>query len=152
MAIKDSGNRTQFASGAVRDIQQGKGRCDLLPLEVIAELYAPEDKLFFLCVNNALWQRETGYLYKALATFIKQYFPDRETALLETAIHFEEGAAKYSANNWRQGIPLDRYIDSAIRHFLKFKRGDTDERHDRAVCWNLMCAIWTLENKGDLCS
>lgn len=29
--IKDSGNRREFDSGAVRDIAEGKGRCDLLP-------------------------------------------------------------------------------------------------------------------------
>lgn len=31
MKIKDSGERRQFKSGAVRDIQEGKGRMDLLP-------------------------------------------------------------------------------------------------------------------------
>lgn len=31
MTIKDSGNRRKFESGAVRDIEQGKGRMDLLP-------------------------------------------------------------------------------------------------------------------------
>lgn len=31
MTIKDSGNRREFESGAVRDIEQGKGRMDLLP-------------------------------------------------------------------------------------------------------------------------
>lgn len=30
--ILDSGNRRTFQTGAVRDIQEGKGRCDLLPL------------------------------------------------------------------------------------------------------------------------
>ena len=29
--IKDSGNRREFETGAVRDMQEGKGRCDLLP-------------------------------------------------------------------------------------------------------------------------
>ena len=29
--LKDSGNRREFDSGAVRDMQEGKGRCDLLP-------------------------------------------------------------------------------------------------------------------------
>ena len=38
MEIKDSGTRRVFASGAVRDVQEGKGRCDLLPLDVIAPL------------------------------------------------------------------------------------------------------------------
>lgn len=36
--IKDSGERTVFASGAVRDMHEGKGRCDLLPMCVILRL------------------------------------------------------------------------------------------------------------------
>ena len=31
MEIKDSGERREFDTGAVRDIQEGKGRMDLLP-------------------------------------------------------------------------------------------------------------------------
>lgn len=38
LAIKDSGNRTEFKTGAVRDIQTGKGRYDLLPWEAIHEM------------------------------------------------------------------------------------------------------------------
>lgn len=29
--LKDSGHRREFETGAVRDMQEGKGRCDLLP-------------------------------------------------------------------------------------------------------------------------
>ena len=36
--IKDSGERTQFGSGAVRDMHEGKGRYDLLPMCVIDRL------------------------------------------------------------------------------------------------------------------
>lgn len=36
--IKDSGNRRQFESGAVRDMQEGKGRMDLLPWAAIMEV------------------------------------------------------------------------------------------------------------------
>lgn len=36
--IKDSGNRREFSSGAVRDIQEGKGRMDLLPWAAIMEV------------------------------------------------------------------------------------------------------------------
>lgn len=36
--ILDSGNRTVFESGAVRDIQEGKGRMDLLPWAAIMEV------------------------------------------------------------------------------------------------------------------
>ena len=45
--IKDSGNRREFSSGAVRDIQEGKGRCDLLPLDVIAK-YTHDDVLYWI--------------------------------------------------------------------------------------------------------
>lgn len=38
MAINDSGERTTFASGAVRDMHAGKGRMDLLPWEAIIEV------------------------------------------------------------------------------------------------------------------
>lgn len=36
--IADSGDRTQFSSGAVRDMHEGKGRCDLLPMCVMLRL------------------------------------------------------------------------------------------------------------------
>ena len=35
----------------------------------------------------------------------------------------------------------------AIRHYLKWERGDKDERHDRAVLWNLACLVWTIKHK-----
>ena len=69
---------------------------------------------------------------------------------LQVAIHFEEGAKKYGENNWQKGIPVHCYIDSAVRHYLKFLRGDMDERHDRAFVWNILCCIWTCVNKPEL--
>lgn len=36
--IKDSGERTEFESGAVRDMHEGKGRFDLLPMCVLMRL------------------------------------------------------------------------------------------------------------------
>ena len=143
--IKDSGARTEFETGAVRDIQEGKGRCDLMPLDVMA-----------LLMNNAplshinRFQKEGTYnnLYMALRTC--ELFENYETMMLEVAIHFEEGAKKYGENNWQKGIPVSRYIDSAVRHYLKHLRGDRDEPHDRAFCWNIMCAIWTCKHKPEL--
>jgi hypothetical protein len=70
--------------------------------------------------------------------------------LLEVAKHFEDGAKKYGENNWQKGIPVRCYIDSAVRHYMKYSRGDTDEPHDRAFCWNLLCAIWTCKHMPEL--
>ena len=39
MDIKDSGDRTEFTTGAVRDMHEGKGRFDLIPACVeVAEI------------------------------------------------------------------------------------------------------------------
>lgn len=38
MPIKDSGDRTAFSTGAVRDLHEGKGRMDLLPWTAIMEV------------------------------------------------------------------------------------------------------------------
>lgn len=38
MEIKDSGERTTFETGAVRDMHTGKGRMDLLPWQAIIEV------------------------------------------------------------------------------------------------------------------
>ncbi len=64
-------------------------------------------------------------------------------ALIEVAKVFEAGAKKYAARNWEKGIPLSRYADSAIRHFMKYLRGDRDEPHDSMAAWNILCLIET---------
>lgn len=149
--IKDSGERREFESGAVRDIVEGKGRCDLLPLGTISDFLICDSTIenIGLVLRDIFLYQETkciDYLYNALDKGIYKMFEDVETALLELSIHFEEGAKKYGEYNWQKGIPQKSYIDSAIRHLLKWSRGDNDERHDRAFLWNIVCLIWTIEN------
>ena len=142
--ISDSGNRRLFSSGAVRDIQTGKGRPSLMPLEVVYTLLSYDNVLF--CLGYFKDTGATVHLYDALRFFAKQaYEGSHETMILEVSRHFEEGAAKYGDNNWQKGIPVDCYLDSAIRHYLKYRRGDQDEPHDRAFVWNIMCCIWEVE-------
>ena len=147
MKLPDSGERRQFESGAVRDIAHGKGRCDLMPLGVIGE-WMSDDCLVY--INEYLYTGEMTYLWKAFGTFQKRTELNFYSCLLEVAKHFEDGAAKYGDRNWEKGIPVHCYIDSAVRHYLKFYRGDQDEPHDRAFMWNILCAMWTHENHPDL--
>lgn len=151
--IKDSGCRQEFESGAVRDIQKGKGRCDLLPLDVAMRMYwQPFDKAayVFASLSDFVKSGEIMNLKDALEEFSTISGLTRETMLLEVSIHFEEGAEKYGENNWQKGLPAKCYINSAVRHFLKWLRGDDDERHDRAFVWNIMCCMWTCMNKPEL--
>lgn len=150
--ILDSGNRREFGTGAVRDIQEGKGRCDLMPLDVVAHYigHNVETDCVLKCISKFQEAGALRCLYDALDFFRSTKAWSREHLCLEVAKHFEEGAKKYGENNWQKGIPVHCYIDSGVRHYLKFLRGDTDEPHDRAFCWNIMCAIWTCKHKPEL--
>jgi hypothetical protein len=144
--ITDSGCRRSFDTGAVRDIQEGKGRPSLMPLEVVYKMTSGDDVMF--CLGYFRDTKNTAHLYNALYNFAeKAYNCSYETMLLEVSKHFEEGALKYGENNWQKGIPVDCYMDSAIRHYLKWRRGDKDEPHDRAFVWNLMCCIWEVDHR-----
>lgn len=154
MSILDSGSRTEFPSGAVRDMGgKDKGRCDLMPLNVIAEYYSrefPHDATGTVFAELHLFT-ESGnceHLLEVLAK--KEPFDCSSDMFLEVSKHFAEGCEKYGENNWQKGIPVKSYINSGVRHYLKWLRGDTDERHDRAFVWNIMCAIWTCKNKPEL--
>lgn len=152
--IKDSGSRTEFPSGAVRDMGGiDKGRCDLMPLDVVADVAD--------CWEQ--WQRDTllliskfqhtgahDYLKIALSCFGSHAYSDPQTMLLELSKHFAAGCEKYGENNWKKGIPVKSYINSGVRHYLKWLRGDKDEPHDRAFVWNIVCAIWTCKNRPEL--
>lgn len=149
MAILDSGNRRQFSSGAVRDIQEGKGRCDLLPLFQVTQYASqamPKIQHELALIYRFMCDGNCEHLFDAIEHFVNDNYPDAETAILEVSKHYEEGAKKYGEHNWEKGIPLHCYIDSGLRHLLKFSRGDTDEPHDRAFIWNMFGAIWTCEH------
>lgn len=64
------------------------------------------------------------------------------SALIELSKHCEEGAEKYGEHNVDKGIPQHSLCDSAMRHLVKYMRGDQDENHLRAAAWNIM---WALE-------
>lgn len=147
--IKDSGERRVFETGAVRDVQEGvKGRCDLLPLDVVADITAYD---IMRTLDNFQNTGKYQALIEALFAFRDIRFGGSiETMLLEVSKHFANGAKKYEENNWRKGIPVKSYVDSAARHYLKYERGDEDEPHDLAFVWNLLCAVWTCKHKPEL--
>ena len=97
--IKDSGERTTFESGAVRDMHEGKGAMASLPWE----------------------------------------------AVLRLSKHYEAGAIKYKRWNYRLGIPVSSFIDSACRHLAKYQCGCDDEDHLAAAAFNILGAM-LMEN------
>ena len=156
--IKDSGERYEFETGAVRDIQEGKGRCDLMPLDIIEGVsYLISDCPFndiLLNISCFIKSGDDSNLHNALIEFMDNvYGTDKKgfaEAVLELSKHFEEEAKKYGERNWEKGIPVHCYIDSAVRHYLKYLRGDKDEPHDRAFMWNIVCCLWTMKYKPEM--
>ena len=97
--IKDSGERREFNTGAVRDMSEGKGDMASVPWE----------------------------------------------AILRLSKHYENGAKKYERWNFRKGIPLSSFIDSACRHLAKYQCGMDDEDHLSAAAFNVLGAM-LMEN------
>lgn len=147
--IKDSGDRTQFATGAVRDMQgEDKGRCDLLPLDVVSQFTNDKEvKKMFWHIDGFLKTGKTELLIEAVNCFREYRGWSLTECILEVSILYRDGAEKYQPNNWKLGIPISSYISSGVRHLLKFLDNRQDERHDRSFVWNMFGAIWTMDHK-----
>ena len=72
-------------------------------------------------------------------------------SLTRLAQHYENGAVKYGDRNWERGQNLSRYLDSAMRHLVKYIGGSREEDHLAAVAWNVFSYIqteqWIKEGK-----
>ena len=93
--LKDSGTRRVFESGAVRDMQEGKGRCDLMPLDTVAELLFPHDlfmKYTLEDIQSFMQTIDYDYLDRVVARFLAERKWSSYDALLEVAKHYEDGA------------------------------------------------------------
>lgn len=155
--IKDSGTRTDFESGAVRDMGKGKGRFELLPLRELSEVLVAKDAVitYMLLLETDIERNADYETFKIdinnMLMCLNAYLTDDESynILLRLAVHAEEGALKYGDLNWQKGIPLMSYFNSAMRHYCKFRAGWKDEPHEIAFIWNLAAMLWTKKNIVD---
>jgi hypothetical protein len=155
---KDSGKRQSFTSGARRDIQEGKPRFDLIPIDALndyqkdmlggADLWELVDKTMPPSVEE---EPEESTILTVLTgrddfTFPHpDYRPDLIPHLMinRLAHLYGRGARKYDDNNWQKGIPLRRIYASMFRHMILWAAGDTSEDHLAAVIWNATALMWT---------
>lgn len=159
--VQDTGNRKEFKSGALSDIYEGKGRCDLIPLRVLSMYFyyeaqhktKPLSTRLYIASNTLtdlqsyIDDGDLTHIVHALEVFSDVFEIDgidisSPEMFLEVSHHYEDGAKKYAPRNWEKGIPVSCNIDSCVRHLLKWIRGDQDERHDRAVVWRLLAVLY----------
>lgn len=70
--------------------------------------------------------------------------------ILRLSKHYEAGAKKYDRWNYRKGIPMSSYMDSASRHIAKFLSGCDKEDHLAAAVFNLLGAMLVEQNTPEL--
>lgn len=160
---KDSGQRTEFPGGSVRDLGTGKGRYDLIPWEVVV-LWAQrplhtgstERDLDYAMTGAFGWLNRVGDLGAIVellgAVADHAQGPREKSGILglqwpiieRWAKLMERGAEKYGARNWEIGQPLARFFDSGIRHLYQWYFGlNTEEDHLAAVFYNFGAIVWT---------
>jgi hypothetical protein len=125
--LKDSGERQEFSTGAVRDTATGKLRWGLVSPYFIREVCANK---YTLPITKFQETHDVNMLSDAF------YLLDGK--MEDMIIHLEKGALKYSAFNWQKGMNISRCIDSLYRHLISFANGETDEDHKAAAKCNIM--------------
>ena len=69
------------------------------------------------------------------------------------AEHLRKGAIKYSPRNWMKAEgpeEMERFRESAARHFAQWMRGDTDEDHAAAVFFNINGYEYVRERREEV--
>lgn len=63
---------------------------------------------------------------------------------------YARGSEKYGDCNWQKACTqeeYDRFKASCWRHFIAWIRGDEDEDHAIATCWNIFAYEWLTKYK-----
>ncbi len=71
-------------------------------------------------------------------------------AILRLSRHYEAGARKYDRWNYRKGIPVSSFVDSACRHLAKYQCGCDDEDHLAAAAFNVLGAMLMEDTKPEM--
>ena len=56
---------------------------------------------------------------------------------------YENGNRQRGIRNWEKGMPLEQYLDSALRHITRHLAGDRSEPHISQAIWNLLNFLQT---------
>jgi len=98
-------------------------------------------------------QRDTNEGKPRFELITPLQLPYEESMLYRWASLMARGAAKYDDRNWEKAEgeeELNRFKESAFRHFMQAMCGETDEDHLAAVMFNLQgwaYVEWKLKNE-----
>ena len=108
-----------------------------------------------MAINNVILPFDDGGNHHVFETGAKRDIQEGKgmfsfllpEALFRWAKRCEIGHLKYgNGRNWESGMPISKFIDSALRHITQYMLGDDTEDHIGAAIWNLAC-ICQMENR-----
>lgn len=136
---KDSGEREQFESGMQRDTATNKPRTDLIDesfLRHVVFLYNPE-RLKCYDAFMEWFHTDNGDAFNtALIEFLKVEQMTIWEFIEQVGLLMKRGAEKYDEHNWKKASgekEMNRFKQSAHRHFTQWALGETDEAHGIAA-------------------
>jgi hypothetical protein len=158
--IKDSGNRTDLGTGAVKDVASGKGKPHLIPPRELALIingkHNDKDVLdeFYLFKKT----RNEEHLVNAICSFVKQNTNKTIAEFIkdDLAKHYEGSVIKDPKRHFEREIPLHCHINSALRNYLqiidgvKANNNKPDENFASSFVYNVINIMWTIQNRKDL--
>jgi len=158
-------------NGAKREIKKGKGRMDLIPLDVLKRInetyynimnpsnsYVPVP-IFVdnVDVNDTLVEQDylKTIIYITCMQYgegdnkgdIRKFYSLLPLMLIDLSKQFEKGAEVYGERNCQMGLPNKSFIDSGLRHTCQWLAGQNDECHHIAAIWNLWMYDWNTHNE-----
>jgi len=71
------------------------------------------------------------------------------TALRRVAMHYANGAKKYTERNWEQGMDFSRFYASMFRHMMDFAMGENVEDNLAAVVFNALAIMHFQDMERD---
>lgn len=172
--IKMDGKEHKFGE-ATRYTKEGKGRFDLIPSCVIADIVSRIEAIYecrsTICYSKydlyvnafdmdyvdtiiymvALKQSECSSPCIKITRSKESMCRLFGEMIQELAIHFQKGAEKYGERNCEKGIPLWSFMDSGLRHMNQWFLGISDENHYISAIWNFVMAIWTIKTHPERC-
>lgn len=101
-------------------------------------------------ITDYMIQDNLGYLTQAIYEChveLTGSVENEDMALVTIAKVLQEGAKKYSPNNWRL-IPQEEHLNHALIHYLAYKLGDKQDDHLEHCMCRLMMAYATEKSKG----
>ena len=150
MRMHDSGSRSEFVTGAIRDTATGKAQVWLLSPFFLRSMAAWDSRyILFYDVASYMIDKKKHHLVRLMDDLLQGHTMPKayggRDGWERLCNWLEEGRKKYSAWNWARGIPISRSLASLLRHLMAVMRDDHDEDHRAAAMCNVMFILHTQE-------